>query len=124
MSFQLTIDEEVFIPIPLDDLTLEAWQLQYDRAAEQGTVAGFYKRLSTCFATTLCECLDADLKPPTDAQLKYATAIARDLNLPLPPEALRFRGAMTDFLGRFAEMHKTQRRTRPQKGGGSTITHD
>ncbi|GLQ98987.1 hypothetical protein [Dyella mobilis] len=114
MSFQLTINEEVFIPIPMDNLTLEAWQLQYGRAAEQGAIEGFYKRLGMCFATTLSECLDADLKPPTQAQLKYATAIARDLNLALPPEALRFRGAMTDFLGRFAEVHKQQRRTQAQ----------
>jgi hypothetical protein len=114
MSFQLVIDEELGIPIPLDNLAQEAWQIQYGRAAEQGTIEGFYQRLGTCFATTLNECLDPDLKPPTEAQLKYATAIARDLNVALPPEALRFRGSMADFLGRFAEAHKQQRRTRHQ----------
>jgi len=114
MSFQLIINEELGIPIPLDNLTEEAWLLQYDRAAEQGCIEGFYQRLGACFATTLNACLDADLKPPTEAQLKYATAIARDLNVALPPEALRFRGAMVEFLSRFAEAHKQQRRTHYQ----------
>ena len=114
MSFQLVLDEEVSIPIPLDSLTSEAWHIQYDRATEQGAIDGFYQRLGACFALTLHECLDADLKPPTDAQLKYATAIARDLNIPLPSEVLRFRGAMTDFLGRFAETHKQHRLIRKQ----------
>lgn len=114
MSFQLVINEELGIPIPLDNLTQEAWQIQYERAAEQGLIEGFYQRLGVCFASTLNECLDPDLKPPTEAQLKYATAIARDLNVGLPPEALRFRGAMTEFLARFADAHKQQRRMRHQ----------
>jgi hypothetical protein len=111
MSLQLVIDEDIGIPIPVDALTQEAWHIQLDRATEQGTFAGFCERLATCFAVTLTECLDADLKPPTQPQIKYAMDIVRDLNVPLPSEALRFRGAMTDFLGRFSEIHK-QRRSR------------
>ncbi|HET7332898.1 hypothetical protein [Dyella sp.] len=105
------IDEDQGIPIPLDDLTEEAWTLQLGRAAAQGGVESLRVRLATCFATTLVECLDADLKPPTKAQLKYATAIARDLNVALPGEALRFRGAMAEFLNRFVEVHKQRRRS-------------
>ena len=109
MPLQLMIDEGQGIPIPLDDLAEEAWTLQLGRAAAQGGVESLSTRLATCFATTLVECLDADLKPPTEAQLKYATAIARDLNVGLPSEALRFRGAMAAFLDRFAAAHKQRR---------------
>jgi len=110
MPLQLLFDEDQSIVIPTDDLTEEAWTLQLGRAMAQGDVEGLSERLATCFAITLIECLDADLKPPTEAQLKYATAIARDLNLALPSEALRFRGAMTEFLDRYVELHKQKRR--------------
>jgi hypothetical protein len=94
----------------LDELTEEAWALQLGRAARQGAVDSLRKRLATCFAATLADCLDADLRRPTEAQLKYAMAIARDLNVALPSEALRFRGAMATFLTHFAETHKQKRR--------------
>jgi hypothetical protein len=66
--------------------------LQYDRATNADSVDGFMIRLAVCFAGSLIECLDPDLKPPTDAQLKYGTDIARELGIPLHAEALRFRG--------------------------------
>jgi len=110
MSIQLVLDDED-IPIPLDDCVREAWLLQYNRASLYGAVDGLRERLAMCFASSLAECLDADLKPPTEAQLKYATAIARDLGVSLPSEALRFRGAMAEFIDRFAAAHKQRRHT-------------
>lgn len=110
MPLQLVIDDDQRIPIPLDELTEEAWALQLGRAARQGAVDSLRERLATCFAAALAECLDADLRRPTEAQLKYAMAIARDLNVALPSEALRFRGAMATFLTHFAETHKQKRR--------------
>lgn len=109
-GMQLVLNNEEVVPIPLDDCVREAWVLQYNRASFQGAMDGFVKRLAACFASSLAECLDADLKPPTEAQLKYATAIARDLGVALPSEALRFRGAMAEFIDRFAEVHKRRRR--------------
>lgn len=112
MPLQLILDDDGGIPIPMDDTVQEAWQLQFDRAAHAGTLQGLRERLGNCFARSLAECLDADLKPPTDAQLSYATAIARDLGIALPHEALRFRGAMAEFIDRYAEAHKQRRRSR------------
>ena len=106
----LGIDDFGIGRIPLDDCIREAWVLQYGRAESAGAVDGFRERLAACFASSLTECLDPDLKPPTDAQLKYAMAIARDLGVPLSPEALRFRGAMAQFIERYAEIHKQRRR--------------
>jgi hypothetical protein len=108
---QLVLNDEEVVPIPLDDFVQEAWVLQYNRASFQGGLEGFVERLATCFASSLAECLDPDLKLPTDAQLKYATAIARDLGVALPSEALRFRGAMTEFIDRFADIHKRRRQS-------------
>lgn len=110
MPVQLMFDDDGGISIPLDDCIREAWVLQYGRAESAGAIDGFRERLAACFASSLTECLDHDLKPPTDAQVKYATAIARDLGVALSPEVLRFRGAMAQFIERFAEAHKQRRR--------------
>lgn len=44
------------------------------------------------------------------AQVQYATDIARQLGIPLPPETLRFRGSMGEFIDRFAEILRQKRR--------------
>jgi hypothetical protein len=110
------LDEEGDIPIPLDDPIQEAWILQYGRALHSGSMERFQARLAQCFAISLTECLDADLKPPTLAQVQYATDIARQLGIPLPPGALRFRGPMGEFIDRFAEVLRQKRRGQPGNG--------
>ncbi len=111
MSVQLILDDDGGIAIPLDCITQEAWMLQRERAAHAGAVDGFRERLAQCFALSLVECLDPDLKPPTESQLKYATAIARELGISLPSEALRYRGPMAEFIDRFAEAMRLRRRS-------------
>ena len=110
MSVRLMLDEETGIAIPLDNFSLEAWTLQYVRALHSGRMESLMDRLARSFATSLAECLDADLKQPSDAQIQYATSIARELGIPLPAEALRFRGPMGDFIDRFAEQFRQRHR--------------
>ena len=107
---RLVLNDEEDIPIPVDGPIHEAWILQYDRAIHSGSIESLQARLAQCFAMSLTECLDADLKPPTPAQVQYATDIARQLGIPLPPEALRFRGPMGEFIDRFAEAFRQKRR--------------
>lgn len=83
--------------------------VEYERATQAGSVSAFRERLAACFAASLTECLDTDLKPPTEAQVRYVMNIARDLGVVLPSEALRFRGAMTEFIKRFADTFKQKR---------------
>lgn len=116
MSLQLILDGEGGIPIPLDESVREAWQLQFDRATHAGAVDGLRERLANCFANSLAECLDPDLKPPTDAQVRYATDITRELGLSLNSDALRYRGAMAEFIDRYAEAFKGRRRRRLDSG--------
>jgi len=123
MSLQLILDNEDCIPIPLDDSVREAWQLQFDRALLAGSADALRTRLAYSFASSLAECLDADLKPPTEAQVQYATAITRELGLTLNSETLRYRGAMSEFIDRYANAFKERRlRTRQsnesQSGAG------
>lgn len=110
MSLQLILGDEGSIPIPLEESVLEAWQLQFERALHAGTTGGLMERVASCFASGLAECLDPDLKPPTEAQVLYATAITRELGLSLNAEALRYRGAMSEFINRHVDAFKDRRR--------------
>lgn len=108
---QLVLNDDDAISIPIDDCIREAWTLQYDRAYLSGGIDRFRERLAVCFAISLTQFLDSDLQPPTSAQMAYATSIARELGVALPAEALRFRGAMSDFIDRFSETLNRKRRS-------------
>jgi hypothetical protein len=53
--------------------------------------------------------LEGELLPPTERQLKYALAIARELSLELPAEVIQYREAMTVFLGTYAEQYRRRK---------------
>lgn len=98
MSLQLVVDGSDGIDIPLEDSLLAAWRLQLDRAALTRSTFAMTERLAACFAASLCQCLDPDLRPPTEKQLRHALTIARELNIPISADAMRFRGSMLAFI--------------------------
>lgn len=112
MALQLMLGDDLEISIPLEERLQLAWDEQQGRAACAEGLDRLAARLADLVACSLVEVLDHDLKPPTPAQLEYATAIARDLGVSLPAEALRYRGSMTQFIGRFADAHKAMRQRR------------
>lgn len=105
------------IDIPLEDSMLEAWRLQLDRAAQTRNTDALCRRLATCFAGSLAQCLDADLAAPTAKQIAYAMAISRELNVPISGDALRYRGSMAEFIGWHEASFKARRaaRQRPRQ---------
>lgn len=105
----LLLDDGSEISITLDDWLLDAWQLQCGRSSSTGEMDRLRDRLAMCIAPALAECLDSDLKPPTEAQVRYAMAIARALGIALPSEALRYRGGMTNFIDRFVDSFRQKR---------------
>lgn len=70
------------------------------------------KVLSRRLVDLITAMLEVDLLPPTSKQTKYAMAISRELSIELPEEALRYREAMTVFLGRHAERYRAVRDAR------------
>lgn len=98
MSIQLVVDGSDGIEIPLEDSLLAAWRLQLDRAALTRSTFAMTERLAACFAASLCQCLDPDLRPPTEKQLRHALTIARELNIPISADAMRYRGSMLAFI--------------------------
>ena len=93
------------IEVPIRGATLEALRLQLYRLRQPGSnPAQLYERIGERFAESVLEVLDIDLRPPTEAQINFAVAVARELGVNLPGEALQYRGPMTDFLDRFTPL--------------------
>lgn len=72
----------------------EALAIQIERCLSLGPNSPFGWRLVKC----LIQLIDSDLQRPTPSQLSYATSIAKALSIPMPPEVLRYRGSMRQFL--------------------------
>lgn len=109
MLLQLVFEDQWFIPVPVDSRLQEALDMQRERAFKDDLDMAFINRLSACISNSLSECLDSDLQLPTFNQVKYATDIARELGIPLPADALRFRGAAHDYIHRFEETFRSSR---------------
>lgn len=93
------------ISIPLEHAVSEALKVQMARVLNDDEhLPKLSLRIAERMAISILEVLDVDLRPPTPAQVSYALAIARDLNVNLPGEALLFRGAMGEFLDRYAAL--------------------
>lgn len=112
MSLRFTLNDYDPVDIPLEDSALEAWSLQFDRADKAGALADVSRRIAATVADALSRCLDWDLQPPSDKQLRFAAAIARELNLSVNGETLRYKGAMTEFLNRHAATFNAQHANR------------
>lgn len=106
MALRVSDDDAQWeIAIPLDNCVLEALRVQMARIQFDGKPPPqLCRRIAERIAISVLEVLDVDLKPPTQAQVSFAIAIARELNVSLPGEALLFRGAMGEFLDRYAEL--------------------
>lgn len=112
MPMQLVLDDGYSISLQLDHHAQEVWAIQFSRAIENDRLDQLMERIASAFAAALIGCLDYDLQVPSDAKVQFATAISRELGVALPAEALRFRGAMDEFLDRFAEAYKRHRQNR------------
>lgn len=95
-------DLDISVELTLDPAVKAALSVQLQRSAFSPGYSPFEWRL----AQRLSDALDADLQPPSASQLSYAMSIAKALDISLPSEALKFKGSMHDFLGRYAPQFK------------------
>lgn len=111
MSFLLVYgDHELTLPLNFDphieDLLVETLGRTTNSDVE------FQSRrrdLSNRLADAITAVLESKVIPPTEKQVKYAVAIARELSLQLPPEVLQFRDAMTAFLAEHANSYRRRK---------------
>ncbi|MFC3549496.1 hypothetical protein ACFOLC_00530 [Lysobacter cavernae] len=104
----LLIDTEsdLLVEIPGSALVPETVRVQWGRLADDQTKDAFAQKLGALLESSLIDCLDNDLKPPTAAQTAYAIAITKRLGVPASAEVFRFRCVMTDFLKEHAPVFK------------------
>ena len=107
MSFQLVYgDHDLVLPLALDALAEERLVDLMSIAIEPGAERADLARRITDAISILLEC---QIVPPTEKQLKYAVALARELSLTIPPEVLQYRDAMTAFLGAHAQTYRQRK---------------
>lgn len=80
----------------------EALTIQYERIKDRKVRDTFVKRLEKQVEALLKDSIDWDLKEPTEAQLKYAILVAKQLGIALPSEALKYRFHAAMFLETYA----------------------
>ncbi len=119
----LLIDTEsdIVVEIPATALPPETVRTQWERLGDDEAKEAFGQKLGELLESSLIDCLDSDLKPPTAAQTSYAIAIAKRLGVPASAEVFRFRNVMTHFLREHAPVFKalatSSSKTRPRKIG-------
>lgn len=115
MAFQLHIidvDTGWTAEVVLADADQELLGRQMARCVEQAGLDWFAQWLGRTLVAALPDAVDYDLKPPSEAQVNYAMAIARALRVSLTPDVLRYRGAMHEFLSTHKEAFDTRRKSR------------
>lgn len=126
MSFQLhLIDTQTgcTAEVVFSESDRELLGLQMMRCVDGG-LDRFAQWLSVAVGSSLPTVVDYDLKPPSEAQVGFAMAIARALGVALPPEVLRYRGAMHDFLSTHKEAFEARRRPRAASALGTAPRDD
>ncbi|TAM22853.1 MAG: hypothetical protein EPN60_16210 [Nevskiaceae bacterium] len=107
VAFQLVYgDHDLVLPLALDSVAEERLIDLMSVPVSDGDERADLARRITDAISTLVEC---QIIPPTDKQVKYAVAIARELSLTLAPEVLQYRAAMTVFLGTHAQTYRQRR---------------
>lgn len=81
----------------------EALTIQYERIRDRRVRDTFVKKLEQRLESLLADTMDWDLKAPTEAQLNYAKLIAKQLDIELPSEALKYRFHTAMFLETYSE---------------------
>ncbi len=120
----LLIDPECDLLIALDATPglLESLKEQWSRLQHDPERESFGARLSGRVLPILADCLDWDLKPPTNAQISFAVSIAKKLQLEIPAGVLQRRSEMAAFLDTHCPLlvarPQSRRSASPQRLGG------
>lgn len=102
LSIELQISE------PVEQALAIQWERLHDRAARDA----FCRRMTSQLDGVIPESIDWDIKEPSPAQLSFAMALSKELDVPIPPDALRFRGSMFEFLEAHSRMAKERRESK------------
>lgn len=110
MSFVLVnSNHEMELPLPFE-AHIEDMLVRLMDASNRATIEDRMRfDLASSIVDAISSMLEANTSPPSEKQVKYAVAIARELNLQIPAAVLQNRNAMTEFLGNYAETYRKNR---------------
>lgn len=120
---------------PSVDLTLELYvspaleeaiALQWERIRQRTVRDTYVRSLEYRLEGLLKDCLDWDLKPPTDAQTSYATLLAARHRVAVPSEAMAYRFHMAMFIEAWSRkpLPNDQRNLRPGATPSASLQPD
>lgn len=93
---------DMSLELYVSDRLEEALTIQFERIKDRRVRDTFIRKLERSLESLLVESIDWDLKQPTEAQLNYAILIAKQLEIPLPSEARKYRFHAAMFLETYA----------------------
>lgn len=105
---------DLSIEIFISDQVEKALALQWERLKFRSVLDAFCRRMAQQLDSVILESIDWDIKEPTPAQVSYAMGLSKQLDVAIPPEALRYRGHMHEFLEKHSGLAKAKRQTRSQ----------
>ena len=86
-----------------------AFALQWERIKDRAASDAFCRRMTSQLESVIPDSIDWDIKDPTPAQLSFAMALSKELDVAIPPDALRYRANMHEFLEKHSQLAKAKR---------------
>lgn len=106
---------DLSIELFVSDQIEKALALQWERLKDRSSREAFCRRMTQQLDAVIPDSIDWDIKEPTQAQVSYAMVLSKELGVPIPSEALRYRGYMHEFLEKHAQLSKMKRAERQQE---------
>ena len=103
---------DMSLELYVSDRLEEALTIQFERIKDRRVRDTFIRKLERSLESLLVESIDWDLKQPTEAQLNYAILIAKQLEIPLPSEARKYRFHTAMFLETYANQARCDKPAR------------
>ena len=104
----LDLSRQIAIHIPVSEQTASIFEEQFSRLPDRDARDAYGRRAAPRVEPALLDSLDWDLCPPTAAQISYARAISKGLGVEIPPDAMRIRTRMRNFLSVYSTAFKAK----------------
>jgi hypothetical protein len=107
VSFALVYgDHDLALPLPFDAHIEEKLVLLMDADSKADSTGKSTGDLASRIVEAITLMLEVNVTPPSEKQVKYAIAVARELNLNIPAAVLQSRDVMRDFLDANGEAYR------------------
>ena len=118
MPFRLVYgDFDFHVSLPLEEHIEQRLYRIISQAEPFDSGERGHLELARRIADVITAVLEGEMLPPSNKQLQYALAIARELTLELPADVLKYRESMGVFLATHAESYRSSKANRRGRDG-------